>query len=73
LAAIDLWSCAGGFQFEEQFASGHALDLVVKDVGVTTGVPEPSTWVMMLLGLSAIYTFGGAARLARCRAGHRPA
>jgi PEP-CTERM motif len=54
LAAIDLWSCVGGFQFEEQFASGHALDLVVKDVGVTTGVPEPSTWVMMLLGLSVI-------------------
>jgi subtilase-type serine protease len=45
-ASTDLWSC-GGYKFSEQFAGG-ALDLVV------TATPLPSTWSMMLIGLTGL-------------------
>jgi hypothetical protein len=45
--------------------SGPFNDFAVDDFSLTSGVPEPVTWAMMLIGLSAI---GGAARFGRGRA-----
>jgi hypothetical protein len=54
-----LLGCAGGVQFAEQFSAGY-LNLVVENVGVS-GVPEPSTWAMMLIGFAGL-GFAGCRR-----------
>jgi hypothetical protein len=59
VVSMDLWNCANGVEFAEQFASGNTiLDLMVKRAAVslaaTPVVPELSTWAMMLLGFVSL-------------------
>jgi PEP-CTERM motif len=53
LLSTDMWGCARGVQFAEQFASGDTmLDLVVEQTGSV--IPEPSTWAMMMIGFAGL-------------------
>ena len=52
-----MWACARGLAFEEQFIGSTMLDLVVTHAEV----PEPGTWMLMILGFAGIGLAGRGA------------